>query len=82
MGLELVERLRPLVPEGMSMAQMAFRWTLDFQEVSVIIPGATRPDQVVSNAAASSLPRLDQELHRELRRLYEEEVAQHIRGPQ
>jgi aryl-alcohol dehydrogenase-like predicted oxidoreductase len=81
-GLEMVERLRPLVPGGMSMAQMALRWTLDFQEVAVIIPGATRPDQVVSNAAASSLPRLDRELHRELRRLYDEEVAQHIRGPQ
>jgi aryl-alcohol dehydrogenase-like predicted oxidoreductase len=81
-GLALVERLRPLVPEGMSMAQMALRWTLDFQEVGVTIPGATQPDQVVSNAAASSRPKLDPELHRELRRLYDEDVAQHIRGPQ
>jgi len=80
-GLKLVEPLRPLVPQGMSMAQMALRWTLDFGEVGVIIPGATRPDQVASNAAASSFPRLDPELHRRLRRLYDEEVAQHVRGP-
>lgn len=80
-GLELVERIRPLVPLGMSMAQMALRWILDFDEVGVVIPGATRPDQVTSNAAASSMPELSRELHGTLRRLYDEEVAPHIRGP-
>ena len=79
-GVALADRLKPLVPEGMSMAQMAMRWTLDFDAVGVVIPGATRPEQAVSNAAASDLPPLGDELHGKLREIYQEEVAQHIRG--
>ncbi len=80
-GLEFVERIRPLVPLGMSMAQMALRWTLDFDEVGVVIPGATHPDQVRSNASASSMPGLSRELHEVLRRFYDGEVDPHVRGP-
>jgi aryl-alcohol dehydrogenase-like predicted oxidoreductase len=80
-GLELVERLQPLVPGSLTMAQMALRWILDFDEVGVIIPGATRPGQVVSNVSTSSLPRLPRELHGELRHFYDDEVARHLRGP-
>ncbi len=38
-GLEAVENLRPLVPEGFSMAQFALRWILMNDAVS---PGYTR----------------------------------------
>jgi len=80
-GVRLADGIQPLVPEGMSMAQMALRWVLDFEAVSVVIPGATRRPQVVSNAAASLLPPLGRGLHEDLRRMYETEVAGHIRGP-
>ncbi len=80
-GVSLAEALKPLVPPGMNMAQMAQRWILDFDPVTVVIPGATRPDQARDNAAASALPRLTPELHAQLRRFYEKEVASHIRGP-
>lgn len=80
-GVALAERIRPLVPAGMSMAQMALRWVLDFDSASVAIPGATRTDQVVANAEASRLPALGEHLHDELRRFYGSEVAPHIRGP-
>ena len=33
-GLEAVEELRPLVPEGATLAQFALRWILDFDAVS------------------------------------------------
>ncbi len=39
-GLEAVEELRPLVPEGATMAQLALRWILMFDAVSCAIPGA------------------------------------------
>ncbi|NIP97364.1 MAG: aldo/keto reductase, partial [Akkermansiaceae bacterium] len=65
---------------GMTMAQMTLRWILDFEAVSVIIPGASTPEQVRENAAVSALPPLSDELHRFLRRFYEAEVHQHIRG--
>lgn len=80
-GLELVEELRPLVPEGTTMAQMALRWVLDHDAVSTVIPGARNAAQVRGNVAASDLPPLGEELHRRLREWYEAEVAAEIRGP-
>jgi aryl-alcohol dehydrogenase-like predicted oxidoreductase len=80
-GVELVEKLRSFVPEGMTMAEMALRWTLDFDAVSTIIPGAKNPAQAAANSAASKPPALSAELHEKLRLFYENEVAPHIRGP-
>ncbi len=81
LGVELAEEIKPLVPEGMTMAQMAQRWILDFDAVSVVITGASRPDQVVANATSSTLSPLGSVLHDKLRRFYEDKVASHIRGP-
>lgn len=80
-ALELAEKIRPLVPPGMSMAEMALRWCLDFDAVTTVIPGAKRPDQAKENAQASLLPPLSDDLHDKLRQLYETDVKQHIRGP-
>ena len=80
-GVELAEELATLTPEGMSLAQMALRLILDFDAVTVVIPGASRPSQVISNASISDLDPLSPELHEKLKSFYEEKVAQHIRGP-
>jgi len=48
------EKLRPLAEEyGMTMAQLALRWCLRREEVSAVIIGATRPEQLDENLAAS-----------------------------
>lgn len=80
-GVDLAEAIKPLVPEGLTMAQMAQRWVLDHGAVSVVIPGATKVRQVVANAAVSDLPPLSNTLYGRLRALYDAEVADHIRGP-
>ncbi|MBJ2355128.1 aldo/keto reductase [Sphaerochaeta sp. S2] len=80
-GVELAEEIKTMKPEGMTLAQMALRWILDFDAVSVVIPGASRPSQVLDNAAISDLPPLSDELHKQLEKFYQEKVAQHIRGP-
>lgn len=80
-GVRAADAVKPLVPAGMTMAQMALRWCLDFEAVSVIIPGARNPEQARANTAASELPPLGPELHEALRRVYEEQVAEKIRGP-
>ena len=80
-GVELADALRPLVPVGMTMAGMALRWCLDFDTVSVIIPGAKNPGQARANAQASSLAPLGTERHAKLAAFYERDVAAHIRGP-
>lgn len=80
-GIELTEQLRAFVPEGLTMAQWAMRWILDFEAVTVVIPGATKVEQVAANAGASALPPLGDVAHEQLRSFYELAVASHIRGP-
>jgi aryl-alcohol dehydrogenase-like predicted oxidoreductase len=54
--LERVQRLRPLAEElGLSMAQLALAWVLREENVAAAIIGATRPEQVEDNAAASGV---------------------------
>jgi len=80
-ALELVEPLRDMVPPGISMAQMAMRWLLDQPAVSTVITGATRPQQVLENAAVSDLPPLAAELHARLAVHYRDAVRPQIRVP-
>jgi aryl-alcohol dehydrogenase-like predicted oxidoreductase len=80
-GVELADALKSLVPAGMTLAEMALRWCLDFDAVSAIIPGAKNPQQAQANARASSLPPLSSELHAKLSAFYDRDVAAHIRGP-
>lgn len=80
-GVQLADKLKPHVPEGITMAQMTQRWILDFEAVSVIIPGASRPAQARENAGVSDLPPLSPELHATLSEFYQQEVHAHIRGP-
>jgi aryl-alcohol dehydrogenase-like predicted oxidoreductase len=70
-GLEAVEELRPLVPKGATMAQMALRWILMFDAVSCAIPGAKHPEQATDNAAASDLPPLSDETMAAVRDIYD-----------
>jgi len=80
-GVALTEDLEPLVPAGVSMAQWALRWVLDHDAVSVVIPGASRPEQAAANAGASDLPPLGADVHEQLRGWYRHKVAAFIRGP-
>lgn len=80
-AIDLVNELKPWVPEGMTMAEMAQRWILDHEAVSVVITGASRPEQVTDNAKSSDLPRLPAELHTRLVDFYTSRVAAYIRGP-
>lgn len=57
-GLQAVEELRPYVPAGTTMAEMALRWILMFPAVTCAIPGAKRPEQVDENVRAAELPPL------------------------
>jgi aryl-alcohol dehydrogenase-like predicted oxidoreductase len=57
-GLAAVDALRPLVPIGQTLAQMALRWILMHPAITCTIPGARRVDQVQGNVAAADLPAL------------------------
>jgi aryl-alcohol dehydrogenase-like predicted oxidoreductase len=81
-GVGLVEKLRAILPANKTLTQSAMRWILDFDAVTTIIPGAKRPEQVKENCSASDLAPLSAETHERLRKLYEQEVVQNLRGPQ
>ncbi len=51
--LERIQKLKPIAAElGLSMAQLALAWCLRQKNVSSVIIGASRPDQVNDNAGA------------------------------
>lgn len=77
-GLAAVERLRPLVPPGATMAQFALRWILDQPAVTVTIPGARNVEQASGNAMAAGLPPLTDEAHAAVAEVYDELIRPHV----
>jgi aryl-alcohol dehydrogenase-like predicted oxidoreductase len=76
--LALVDRLRPFVPEGATLAQLALRWILDFEAVTAVIPGGRRVSQVDENVRASDLARLSEETHARIAELYARDAKPHV----
>jgi aryl-alcohol dehydrogenase-like predicted oxidoreductase len=79
-GLEAVERLRPLVPAGATLSQLALRWILMFDAVSCAIPGAKTPLQARQNADAAALAPLRPEAMAAVRAVYDELIRPHVHG--
>lgn len=75
LGLDVVEELRPLVPQGAAMAQLALRWILAFDAVSTVIPGAKTPEQARANAAAADLPAPSSETMERIAEIYRRRVS-------
>lgn len=66
-SVERAERLRPEIPDGMTMPELALRWILADDDVSTIIPGMRKPAHVEANCATSGMPRLNHNLFARLR---------------
>ncbi|WP_106241441.1 aldo/keto reductase [Allonocardiopsis opalescens] len=66
-SVERAERLRALVPEGMTMAELALRFILHHPAVSTVIPGMRRIEHVRANLAVSDGRPLDAGLAARLR---------------
>jgi aryl-alcohol dehydrogenase-like predicted oxidoreductase len=77
-SLQAVDELRALVPEGVSLTQMALRWILMFPAVTCAIPGAKRPSQVEENVSAADLPALSDETMSKVRETYERLVKPQV----
>jgi aryl-alcohol dehydrogenase-like predicted oxidoreductase len=59
-GLSAVAALKALFPKEPGLAAWALRWVLMFPEVSTVIPGASRVEQLAANLAAGDLEPLTQ----------------------
>ncbi|HVV57098.1 MAG TPA: aldo/keto reductase [Gaiellaceae bacterium] len=77
-GLDAVEQLRELVPEGATLSQLALRWILDHDAVSTVIAGAKTAGQVRDNVAASDLAPLPEQTHRAIAELYRARIAPQV----
>ncbi len=66
--VDRVEALKPLVPSGMTLPDMALRFILMNRAVSTIIPGMRKPRHVESNIAAGDAGSLSPSLYADLRK--------------
>jgi aryl-alcohol dehydrogenase-like predicted oxidoreductase len=66
-SVDHAEALRPLVPSGVTMPEMALRFILNNPDVSTIIPGSGKVKHAESNMAASDKGPLPDDLHLQLR---------------
>jgi aryl-alcohol dehydrogenase-like predicted oxidoreductase len=62
------DALRPLIPNGMTMAEMALRFILMSDAISTTIPGMRKQRNVLANTATSDGKGLSQELYKELQK--------------
>jgi aryl-alcohol dehydrogenase-like predicted oxidoreductase len=73
-GLAAVEEIRPLVPQGATMAQFALRWVLMNEAISVVIPGAKNAEQARANLGAAALAPFSPETMNRIRSIYETNI--------
>jgi aryl-alcohol dehydrogenase-like predicted oxidoreductase len=75
-GLKAVEELKKIFPEQSNLASIALRWILMFDEVSTVIPGASRPEQATQNLNALDVHVLTKEQMDAVRSVYERKIKQ------
>lgn len=66
-SVERADLLRPLIPEGMDMAEMALRFILMNKNVSTVIPGMRKARNVLANISTSDGRGLSRQLYDSLR---------------
>lgn len=67
-SVEHADALRPLIPQGMTMAEMALRFITMNPTVSTIIPGMRKERNVLANVATSDGRGLSTDLYQELKK--------------
>lgn len=77
-GLEAVEELKKLFPGQEPLAAWAIRWVLMAEEVSTVIPGASKPEQVNANIKASALPALSAEQMQGVEEIYNKYIRPEV----
>ena len=76
-GLEVVEKLKELVPVNFTLADLALKWILMHKEISVVIPGAKNSQQAANNVKASDLNDI-KTLMSNINSIYEEFIKEDI----
>jgi aryl-alcohol dehydrogenase-like predicted oxidoreductase len=77
-GVDTVERLKELFPSNIQLAHIALKWILMRNDVSCIIPGASKSDQAESNVAALESGELSNEQLAGIQNVYETTIKQFV----
>lgn len=77
-GIDAVERVKALFPEQENLAQIALKWILMNDKISVVIPGASKPYQIDSNFGAAKLPDIPSDILTSIREIYESDIKPHV----
>ena len=70
-GLIAVERLKKIVPSNYELSQLALKWILQHDEITLAIPGAVNKFQVEANSKVSEMKNID-DLMKNIREIYDE----------
>lgn len=74
LGLKAVQELKALFPEAENLAPYALQWILSFEDISCIIPGASKTSHVLSNLSVYDQPKLTPEKIAAMNKIYEEYI--------
>jgi len=74
LGLKAVQELKALFPEAENLAPYALQWILSFEDISCIIPGASKTSHVLSNLSVYDQPKLTSEKIAAMNKIYEEYI--------
>jgi aryl-alcohol dehydrogenase-like predicted oxidoreductase len=74
LGLKAVGELKKLFPDATNLAPIALQWILTFNEISCIIPGASKTSHVASNVSVFDLPKLTPEKLAKMNAIYDQYI--------
>jgi aryl-alcohol dehydrogenase-like predicted oxidoreductase len=77
-GLAAVEELKEIFKGDEKLVSWAIRWVLMFPQVSTVIPGASKVEQVLSNVKAGNLPPLSNDKMEAVQKVYEKYIKEEV----
>ena len=76
-GLQAVEELKKILPKDFSLSQLALKWILMHQEITVVIPGAINSIQVKENTDVSKKKSIN-DIMPEIKSIYEKYIKNDV----
>ena len=70
LGLKAVQELKSLFPDISNLAPVALKWILQHKEISCVIPGASKPEHIITNLSAYNLPELNEKQITDMNEIY------------
>ncbi len=77
LGLKAVDELKELFGDK-ELYKYALKWILSFEAICTVIPGASRPEQVISNIEAASLPEFTAEQLQAVKEIYSAHIKEEV----